>query len=207
MCFAQIVFRLKRNQLTESESDGSQKFNLSFLFSASLQNFLDENKRDRSVSLSIDSGLAHLLMLARRWLHIRPQLVALPAFCEGGDGADGWEDERRDKKAPGKILREWGTARVSAVRRVNKHPNLSVACWLCHPIGAEKCRPVVSLARAGPSRPGRCWSTTQRSYLMTTVPPLEALYSLPLPEVRIASRLLLHMSSPFLRVVFALSSL
>lgn len=45
-----------------------------------------------------------------------------------------------------------------------------------------KCRPVVSLARAGPSRPGRCWSTTQRSYLMTIVPPLEALYSLPLPE-------------------------
>lgn len=37
--------------------------------------------------------------------------------------------------------------------------------------------------RAGPSRPGRCWSTTQRSYLMITVPPLEALYSLPLLEV------------------------
>lgn len=44
--------------------------------------------------------------------------------------------------------------------------------------------PVISWARAGPSRPGGCWSTTQRSYLMTIAPPLEALYFLPLPEVR-----------------------
>lgn len=37
--------------------------------------------------------------------------------CEGGDGAaDGWEDKRKAKKASGKI-REWGTARVSTVRR------------------------------------------------------------------------------------------
>lgn len=52
----------------------------------------------------------------------RPLAPHPPAACrascpgEGGDGADGWEDERKDKKASGKI-REWGTARVSTVRR------------------------------------------------------------------------------------------
>lgn len=41
---------------------------------------------------------------------LRPSLTSLPpaarrASClaEGGDGADGWEDERREKKAFGKI--------------------------------------------------------------------------------------------------------
>ena len=46
-----------------------------------------------------------------------------------------------------------------------------------------QCRPVVSLVRAGPSRPERCWSATQRSYLMIIAPPLEALYFPPLREV------------------------
>lgn len=80
-------------------------------------------------------------------------------------------------------VKKWGTARVSTVRR-ERSTTVFCSCWICHRTGAEKCRPVVSLARAGPSRPGRCWSTTQRSYLMTTVPPLEALYFPPLLEVR-----------------------
>ena len=118
----------------------------------------------------------------------RPMTSYPPAACrasclaEGGDGADGWEDERRDKEAFGK-RRECGTARVSTVRR---EENTAGFPWLLRlsPNRRRKCRPpVVSWARAGPSRPGRCWSTTQRSYLMIIAPPPEALYSLPLPEV------------------------
>lgn len=104
-------------------------------------------------------------------------------LCEGGDGADGLGGRKERQESSREAIRERGTAQVSTVRRDINTPNFC-SCWICHRIGSEKCLPFVSLARAGPSRPGRCWSTTQRSYLMTIVPPLEALYFLPLPEVR-----------------------
>lgn len=106
----------------------------------------------------------------------------LPCWGRGRCWRLGGRKERQESFR--EDIREWGTARVSTVRRETNTP-VFCSCWICHRIGAkQKCRPVVSLARAGPSRPRRCWSTTQRSYLMTIVPPPEALYSLPLLEVR-----------------------
>lgn len=112
--------------------------------------------------------------------HIRSGPASLPALLREGTVLTAGRT-KGERKRFGR-LRERGTALVSTVRR-EINTSCFNSCCICHRIGAEKCRPVVSLARAGPSRPGRCWSTTQRSYLMTIAPPLEALYSLPLLEV------------------------
>lgn len=87
-----------------------------------------------------------------------------------------WEDKRSGGKVRDSILRREGNT-IIICSRSNLSSNRRAP-----PPKTPTC-PVVSWARAGPSRPGGCWSTTQRSYLMTIAPPLEALYFLPLPEV------------------------
>lgn len=122
----------------------------------------------------------------RRWRHIRPLLSALPAFAEGRCWRLGGRPERPEsfqgREESGNRPR--GLHRPSGVKKKKHLQTFPVSARFVSVIGAEKCRPVVSLASAGPSRPGRCWSTTQRSYLMTIAPPPEALYSPPLPGVR-----------------------
>lgn len=114
-------------------------------------------------------------------------LPSLPALEREGT-------ELTAERTTGKTRRPLGKVKVSGKRFPPSVGN-SIPPFLLPlpPIRHWKC-PAVSWARAGPSRPGRCWSTTRRSYLMIIAPPLEALYSLPLPEVRAAPSTLLRLN-------------
>lgn len=62
-----------------------------------------------------------------------PAACRASCLCEGGDGADGWEDERKDKKAFRKIkIGVGGTAQGFHRPSGNKHHTFFCSCWICH---------------------------------------------------------------------------
>lgn len=98
-------------------------------------------------------------------------LAACCASClaERGDGADGWEDERSDKKALGRDQRE-GKVLGSTVRR-EKSTSRFRNCLICHQIGAEMSTSrQFSESRAIPTRTVLINDTTQLPHDYCTTP-------------------------------------